>query len=124
MRVKKIEIEITDKQKIYNEFKTMATAVMRGKKIKPKEVVSFANIEIFRQFFTENRLNLLKIIKKEKPDSIYALSKLVDRDFKNVHSDLQILKDFGLVDLTKTKKNKKNVKPSLLYSGLNLHFVF
>lgn len=124
MRVKKVTIEITDKQKIYHEFKTMAAAVMRGEKVRPKEVISFANIEVFRRFFTENRLNLLKVIKKEKPESIYTLAKLVKRDFKNVHQDLQILKDFGLVELTKDQKNKKRLKPSLLYSGLNLHFSF
>lgn len=124
MKVKEMTIKIRSTSEVLNEFKDTFTAISQGKKVKPKISISFENLDVMRKTLTENRLHLLKVIKKEKPDSIYALAKLTGRDFKNVYDDIKILKDFWLVDLTKDKKNKKRLKPSLLYSGLNLHFSF
>ena len=54
---------------------------------------------------TEKRLELLKVIKDREPESIYALSKILGRNFKNVYTDLKILGQFGLIEMTRRKKS-------------------
>lgn len=124
MKVKEIIIEIKDTKEALKEFGDTLKALSRGKKVKPKTALSFGNVATMRRFLTDNRLQLLRLIKKEKPKSIYDLARIAKRDFKNVYEDLKILQGLGIVDLSKEKNNKKKLKPTLLYSGLSLHFAF
>jgi hypothetical protein len=49
----------------------------------------------------EGRLELLHVIRIAKPKSIQELARLVERDFKNVHQDVTLLAQFGLIELKK-----------------------
>ena len=60
------------------------------------------------------------MILKEHPKSIYALAKLVDRDFKNVHADVKLLAEVGLLELRSSGKKREAVMPVAKYSGLEL----
>lgn len=125
MKVKEINIEISDLSKVLNEFKEVAQAVIDGKKVKPRPfTLSFSDLATMRRFLTQNRLHLLHLIKTKKPKSIQELAQLADRDFKNVYEDLKILKNFELVEFSKDKYNLKNQVPHLLYSGLKIHLAF
>ncbi len=117
-------IEIKTEREWIDELKEYFIAVSQRKKIKPKISLAFEDMDTMRRSLTENRLQLLSLIKNKKPQSIYALAKLAKRDFKNVYEDLKILKDFGLVECSASEKNRRKVKPNLLYTGLNLHFSF
>lgn len=61
----------------------------------------FRNLNVVRKILTEKRLEILKIVKEKEPGSIYELSKILGRDFKNVYTDLKILRKYGLIELTK-----------------------
>lgn len=43
-----------------------------------------------------SRLELLSVIRKEKPKSIQEFSRILKRDFKNVYQDVKALAEFGL----------------------------
>lgn len=60
------------------------------------------SMEIMRRAITEQRIHLLRIIKKEKPISIKALSKSIEKDYGNLYRDIMILKDSSLIKLKKT----------------------
>lgn len=124
MKVKDITIEIKDTSEVLKDAADVWKSAMKGKKIKARISISFSDIHTMTRFLTKKRLQLLSLIKRENPASIYALAKLADRNFKNVYEDLQILKDIGLVELSRPEKNNKSLKPVLLCSGLNLHFAF
>ena len=55
---------------------------------------------------TEKRLELLKTIKDEKPASVYELSKILDRDLKNVLQDISYLEEVGIIEVTHTGEKK------------------
>lgn len=74
-----------------------------GKHVEPERDLVFGSYEDLRTFLTTERMRLLRLIRREKPASIYALAKLAQRDRGAVTADLDTLVMLGLVRLTRTK---------------------
>ena len=71
MRVRNIKIAIKSEAELFNEVKEVCGKLERGEKVKKHAGISFKNIETMRKVLTEERLRILKTIKKEHPPSIY-----------------------------------------------------
>ncbi|MDP2154627.1 MAG: hypothetical protein Q8J61_01395, partial [Sulfuricella sp.] len=59
------------------------------------------NFESAARLFSEltpRRMELLEELKRSGPRSIYALAKGLHRNYSNVHSDVRILVDHGLLE--------------------------
>jgi predicted transcriptional regulator len=117
MRQKRVRILIKPLGRIKAEWKL----ALRGKlhSIQKPGTIIFLNVESAARVFSAARLELFGVIIREKPESIYALSKLVERDFKNVYEDVQALARHGLIELRKTGK-RGAIKPVAKYSGIEL----
>jgi predicted transcriptional regulator len=76
-------------------------------KEKNKGIIYFSNFEEMNKVLNNNRIELLEIIKKEKPDSIYQLAIILNRDQGNVTKDVNILEKNGFIDVIKTKEGKR-----------------
>lgn len=84
----------------------------RGEKVKNRKGEFFESLEAVRNFLTEKRLELWRTIRDQEPISMTALAQLVKRDYKDVHQDVAILVEVGLVDLRKSKGVKtRALKP-------------
>ena len=70
-----------------------------SKKYAGMEIISFPDFETLGRVITGSRLELLNVIRHQKPKSIQGLARLVDRDFKNVYQDVKLLAQFGLIEL-------------------------
>lgn len=88
--------------------------------MKKHEGVSFESFEAMRKVLTEERLRVLKTIKKEHPQSIYELAKLLHRDIKNTFNDVRFLAEAGLIELKKTKDGREKTTPSVNYDKILL----
>ena len=64
-----------------------------------KESYDFDSLLSIRQLLSNEKARLLHVIKTKKPVSIYALAKILGRDFKSVRDDIILLKKFGFIDL-------------------------
>jgi predicted transcriptional regulator len=106
MKIKKIYIGIKSLDASLKEAGGVFTQLAKGKKIKPKSAVYFSNLKEMRRALTERRLELLKTIKDERPSSVYQLSKLLNRDLKNVLQDVSYLNELGIIEVTKTGDKK------------------
>ncbi|MDN5870427.1 MAG: hypothetical protein L0H73_06870 [Nitrococcus sp.] len=53
--------------------------------------------QLFAELTTE-RMRTLKTLRREGAQSIYSLAKTLDRNYSNVHSDVQRLMALGLVE--------------------------
>lgn len=84
-------------------FRETWKAVEQGKKIKPQSGTSFTSLEAARKILTPKRLELLRVIRRERPKSLYGLARFLGRDLKNVNEDVQVLSTNGLLSLTKTR---------------------
>lgn len=103
MKIKKVIVEIRPLKESLKEFAEVFGKAKRSEAVIPKRGVGFSNVDSFRKFFSRKRLELLSVIKHQKPKSIYGLAKLVNRGYKNVHDDVKLLEELGLI--TREDKN-------------------
>ncbi len=118
MRIRKVRVGIKDLKTALNEFVEIGKAVEKGKPVQKEKGVYFTSVEAFRKAITPKRLALLKAIKTEKPSSIRQLSKIAERDVKNVSTDIKFLDQVGLVDIKRNVKAEKEITPSVNYDKI------
>ena len=99
MKSEKIDIGIKGLKESLKDFAETWKKLEAGKKVRKEEGIYFDSIDNMRAVLTNNRLLILKIIRERKPNSVYELAKMLDRDLKNVNQDLRLLADVGLVTL-------------------------
>ena len=118
MKMKKEYIvQVKSLKESLKEFAVAYKKLKSGKKIKPVEKLTFVNVDVFRKFMTNRRIELLKTIKAQKPDSIKELGRLTKRDYKSVNTDLEILRK---VDLVTMRKTNNKIKPSVDYKEIDI----
>jgi len=65
--------------------------------VQPEESLCFESLEQLLALLTPRRLDLLRALRAEGPMSVRALSKVLARDYKNVHAAVKSLETAGLV---------------------------
>jgi len=73
--------------------------VARGDRASQEAGLYFETVEELRQILTEKRLELLLAITRHRPASVHELAGLLERDYKNVSTDITLLERLGLVKL-------------------------
>jgi predicted transcriptional regulator len=68
----------------------------------PLAVLSFADLPLLARTLTPARWELLKRLRAEGPLSVFGLAKLLERDYKNVHTDVSRLMELNLIERTET----------------------
>jgi predicted transcriptional regulator len=88
-----------------------------------QEAYDFSGISALRQILSNEKSRILNVIKIQKPSSIYALSKQLNRNFKGVYNDIKLLERFGFIELIKDRtKNREKLKPILTSDVITIHF--
>ena len=103
-----------------HEFAVAWDKLQHGEKVEKRTGIYFESIDAMRKVLTNKRLTILKVIKEEEPNSVYALAKLLGRDLKNVNQDLKMLVDIGLVTVELVKDDKKRIVPHVEYDKILL----
>jgi predicted transcriptional regulator len=117
MKNKKVVLIVeSTKQGFDRAFSLMAKP---SKKYAGMAVISFPDFETLGRVITGARLQLISVIRAQKPASIQELARLVGRDFKNVYQDVKLLAQFGLIEL-KERGPRKAAAPVAKYSELVL----
>ncbi len=120
MKVRNIKISIKSDEELFNEVKAVSEKLESGGKVKKHEGISFDSLDAMRKVLTEKRLEILKTIKREHPQSIYELAKLLHRDNKNTFNDVRFLAEMGLIELKKTKNGRERTTPEVKYDRILL----
>ncbi|MEI6704463.1 MAG: ArsR family transcriptional regulator, partial [Deltaproteobacteria bacterium] len=122
IKAKNITIGIRSLDDALDNLTNVSEALMRGEKVKKQRGVYFENLDAFRKILTEKRLELLHVVKRDKPDTIHELSRLLGRDVKNVSDDLKYLAELGLVSLDKSALagEGRRVSPRVSYEKIRL----
>ena len=118
MRNKIAKIIIKSVSEIKREWKEAFQGKKRGVQ-KDNELI-FTGFETVAKIFSKNRIEVLKAIITEQPKSIYEISKIVNRDFKNVHSDVKFLEEIGLIELKNVGDPRGGLMPVAKFSGIEL----
>ncbi len=120
MKVRDVRIRIKNLEEVLSEAKEVMKKLERGEKVKKHEGISFESLDAMRKVLTEERIRVLKTIKKEHPQSIYELAKILGRDMKNTFDDVQFLAGMGLIELKKTKDGREKTAPIVKYDRILL----
>ncbi len=100
-----------------NVNKTRFTSKMTGVK-KPHD---FSDIKLLRSLLSNEKARILYILKSKHPKSIYALAKLLERDFKSVREDINTLERFGFIEFHAEKTGKReSLMPVLIIDKLQI----
>jgi len=120
MGVKNIKVAIKSEKELFDEVKDVWGKLERGEKVKKHQAIYFESLDVMRKVLTEERLKIVKAIRKNHPASIYELAKILRRDVKNTFDDVQFLAQAGLVELKKTKDIREKTTPKVDYDKIVL----
>ena len=66
--------------------------------MRPLEILSFQDLPLLLRTLSPARWGLLEKLKREGPVSIYELARRLQRDYKNVHTDVTQLAALGVIE--------------------------
>jgi predicted transcriptional regulator len=93
-----IEIRIGAAADALDRFEAAWNRVQEGRAVRPLEILSFADLPLALRTLSQARWVLLRKLRAEGPLSIYELAKRLQRDYKNVHTDVTQLAAIGLIE--------------------------
>ncbi len=70
----------------------------------PVDRIYFPNEDMLFRTLSTKRRELLRFLRHAGPLSIKQLAEKLDRDYKNVHSDVQLLNKIGLIEFNSSDK--------------------
>lgn len=121
IKTKQLKLYIEDTTEFKKKIKEELKAIDHGKAKKLREdSISFQTLDQFRKFLTPKRLELLRVVRHKKPNSMYELAKLVGRTPENVNTDIKFLEQLGFVEVTKIKDIRKKSVPEVNYDKMTL----
>lgn len=73
--------------------------------------LSFETTDQLAQVFTPRAIDLLRAIAQDEPASIRAAARLVDRDIKQVSTNLERLEEYDVVEFDEAGRAKRPIVP-------------
>jgi predicted transcriptional regulator len=98
MPKKQLEIRLGAAGDALDRFEAAWHRVQEGRPMRPLEILSVANLPLLLRTLSPARWTLLERLRAEGPLSIYELARRLDRDYKNVHTDVTQLAHLGLIE--------------------------
>jgi predicted transcriptional regulator len=94
--------------------------VARGDREPQEAALYFETVEELRQILTEKRLEMLLAITRYRPASVHELAGLLERDYKNVSTDIALLERLGLVKLAARSGRGRAQAPTVPYDEIQI----
>jgi predicted transcriptional regulator len=91
-----LELRIGDARDALDRFEAAWNRRTEGRR--PLHVLSLADLPLLLRTLTPARWQLLDRLREAGPLSIYELAKRLERDYKNVHTDVSRLAQIGLIE--------------------------
>ncbi len=99
---KEIQVGVRNEKEIKREVTAAWKAAERGEAPKrPVERIYFTDVATLLRTLTNRRYDLLHSLRRKGPMSVRALSQALERDYKNVHTDVKALVQIGLIQMDK-----------------------
>ncbi|HUQ74794.1 MAG TPA: MarR family transcriptional regulator [Burkholderiales bacterium] len=91
-----LELRIGDARDALDRFEAAWNRRTEGRS--PLHVLSLADLPLLLRTLTPARWQLLDRLREAGPLSVYELAKRLQRDYKNVHTDVSRLAEIGLIE--------------------------
>ena len=93
---RKLEIRLGAAGDALDRFEAAWNRVQEGRAMRPLEILSFADLPLLLRTLSPARWALLAEL--SEPMSIYRLARRLERDYKNVHTDVTQLAAIGVIE--------------------------
>ena len=97
---KKLSLRVSSRDDALDRFEAAWHLASGRQAPAPLAVLSFADLPLLVKTLTPARWELLKRLAKAGPQTVYGLAKLLERDYKNVHTDVTRLVELNLIEKT------------------------
>ena len=95
---RRLELRLGGAGDALDRFEAAWNRAAEGRKGPAISVLSMQDLPLLLRTLSPARWSLLERLKAEGPMSIYELAKRLERDYKNVHTDVARLGELGLVE--------------------------
>jgi predicted transcriptional regulator len=95
---RRLELRIGGAGDALDRFEAAWNRAAEGRKGATVSILSMQDLPLLLRTLSPARWSLLERLKAEGPMSIYELAKRLERDYKNVHTDVTRLAELGLVE--------------------------
>ena len=95
---KVLELRVGPPGDALDRFEAAWNRVAEGRPAKRLEVLSLADLPLLLKTLSPARWSLLEKLRAAGPVSIYELAKRLERDYKNVHTDVTQLAGLGVIE--------------------------
>ena len=117
MKIKKVLVKSKGVEEFYKDVeRDLKQNSLRSE----NSEIYIEDINALKKVLTPERLRMLKVIKHKKPNSVYSLAKLLQRDRSNVITDLNILHNAGFVEMKKDHGVRAMAKPLAKYDRIEV----
>lgn len=98
MSKRQVIVKVSSLEESLAKFKDIWARAERGEKLKtPIEIFSFEKATTLMKALSPKRLALLQLLHELGKVSIRQLAKQLDRDYSNVHEDVRVLTQIGMI---------------------------
>ncbi len=77
----------------------------------PYHVRNFEDATEIQRILTPKRLELIRTVMEESPESMQELGEILDRGLREIHDDLHLLEEYDIVELRREGRAKKPIVP-------------
>ncbi|MFH1182395.1 MAG: hypothetical protein V1702_05535 [Candidatus Woesearchaeota archaeon] len=117
--MKHVKVKVQGFDEFFSELESDLKEMKKGG-FRKKEDVAFESLSVLKEYLTPQRINLLRLIKKHKPRSLYELAQISKRQLKSINRDIDVLKNAGLVEVVKTKDGRRRTMPLVNYDKISI----
>jgi predicted transcriptional regulator len=120
MTRRRLNIGIRTKAEGKKALRTAFEKVRRGDFTPQEPGLYFETMEDLRRILTDKRLDLLLAITQHQPRSVRELASRIERDYKNVSTDVELLRQLGLVELEEREGRGGPKVPTVPYDEIHV----
>ena len=95
---RRLELRVGTAGDALDRFEAAWNRAAAGAKFRALAVLSMQDLPLLLRTLSPARWSLLEKLKASGPVSIYELAKRLQRDYKNVHTDVTRLAELGLIE--------------------------
>jgi len=95
---KLLELRVGPPGDALDRFEAAWNRVAEGRRMAPLRVLTLKNLPALLRALSPARWQLLERLSRQGPATIYELAKRLERDYKNVHTDVTQLAALGIIE--------------------------
>jgi predicted transcriptional regulator len=93
-----LELRVSPAADALDRFEAAWNRRAEGRAMQGLDILTLGNLPLLIKTLTPARWSLLERLRAQGPSSIYELARRLQRDYKNVHTDVARLIELGLIE--------------------------